>query len=141
MRAQVGQWFQLGGTMGFGVQADCAAGAFRLVDTQVGSGMPLVGSVPRAVRMLERRGVVGVDIPDQTPEDTMQSIVGADRTLGFKLRGVSLEARACMDALTTSAFGYALVNPRAVLAYDRQNQAMMVMDPDTQVLIVAMGAP
>jgi hypothetical protein len=46
-----------------------------------------------------------------------------------------------MDEWTISAFGLALVNPKAIVAYDQSTQMMMLLDPDTMVLIVAMGAP
>lgn len=141
LRDRAGQWFALGPTMGFGVRADCAAAAFQLVDVQIGSGLPVVNSVPRAVRVLAQRGVVAVDDPDQTPDAVMFEFAQAERFVGFSMRGIGLEARLCMDEWTTSAFGLALVNPNAVLAYDQGTDMLMVMDPDTMVLVVAMGAP
>lgn len=141
LRATAGQWFALGETMGFDTRADCAAAAFRLVDVQIGSGMPVVNSVPRAVRLLAQRGAVAVDNPDQPPDATMFEFAETERFLGFKLRGIALEARLCMDEWTTSAFGLALVNPRAIVAYDQSTQMMMLMDPDTMILVAAMGAP
>lgn len=141
MRAHAGQWFALGDTAGFGTRADCAAAAFRLVDVQIGSGLPVVDGVPRAVRVLRQRGAVAVDVPDKAPDALMFDFAQTERALGFQMRGAALEARLCMDEWTTSAFGLALVNPRAVLAFDRDMDMLMVMDPDTEVLVVAMGAP
>ena len=140
LRAHLAQWFALGETMGFAARQDCAAGAFRLVDTQVGSGLPVVSSVPRAIAVLNTRGAVALNRTDEAPDAGMVALTNTDRTLGYKMRGVSLEARACMDEQTESAFRYALVNPHAMLAYDSRLAAVMLLDPDTRVLIVAMGA-
>jgi len=139
LRAHMAQWFALGPTMGFGAKQDCAAAAFRLVDTEVGSALAVVNSVPKAVNILQLRGTVALDQPDVAPDEGLVELINTDRALGYQMRRAALEGRVCMDEITASAFGYALTNPQAVLAFDASLGALMLLDPGTNVLIVAMG--
>ena len=139
LRAHMAQWFALGETLGFAAQPGCVAGAFRLIDTQMGSALPVVQSVPRAVQMVQDRGAVALDRAGLPPDQALVDIVNVSRSLGIKMRRAGLEGRACMDDVVESAFRYALENPAAVLGFDRDLGALMLMDPDTSVLIVAIG--
>lgn len=135
----MGRWFALGETLAFAASQSCAAAVFRLVDTQVGAALGVASSARATVRMINRRGAAALGRQGETPGAGMQALADADRALGYKLRAVALEGRLCMDDVTQSAFGYALANPRAILAYDAHGPALMLMDPDTRVLVVAMG--
>ncbi|QGX97794.1 hypothetical protein EI983_05685 [Roseovarius faecimaris] len=139
MRAYAAQWFQLDETMGFAATGGCTSAAFRLVDTQVGSSMPVVRSVGQALNLMQQARPVALDRRDQAPDAGMIDLVNLDRELGYRMRRAALEGRGCMDAVTSSAFGYALVNPRALLAFEPGEAALMVLDPDTRVLVVSMG--
>ena len=139
LRAHLSQWFALGNTMSFGTGAGCTSAAFRLVDTQIGSGLGVVESVPRAVMTLKARGAMALNDDQTAPDAGLIDMINADRTLGYRMRRAALEGRVCMDDTAESAFRYALVNPRAVLAYDAGISALMLLDPDTGVLVVAIG--
>ena len=139
VRTRLSQWFALGDTMSFASNGACTAAAFRLVDTQIGSGMGRAGSVSGAVRLLNARGAMALDDPETAPDAGLTALINADRSWGYKMRRAALEGRICMDPTTESAFAYALVNPRAVLAFDAKGTALILLDPDTGVLIVAMG--
>lgn len=140
MRAYLARWFALGETMQYTARQDCVAGAFRLVDIQVGSSLPVVSTVPRAVSLLETHGAMALNRPDQPPDTGMTMLTNANRSFGYRMRRAALEGRICMDTVTASAFGYALRNPRAFLAFDTQAETLMLMDPGTGVLVVTRGA-
>lgn len=139
LRAHLSQWFALGGTMSFAARGECTAAAFRLVDTQIGSGLGVASSAHGAVMQLESRGVAALDDPRLSPDAGIVAVINANRTWGYRLRRAALEGSACMDSTAESAFRYALDNPRAVLAYETEHAALMLMDPDTGVLVVAIG--
>lgn len=139
LRAHLAQWFALGETVAFAAQSDCAAATFRLVDTQMTSALGVVRAAPRMAQVLRTRGVVALDNPDEAPDAGMVALANADRDLGYRLRRAALEGRICMDDFSESAFRYALDNPRAVLGFDDETSGLMLMDPDTGVLIFAMG--
>jgi hypothetical protein len=140
VRARVQQWFSIGETLAFKASIGCATGLFRLTDFQIKSAMPQVRDVPQMLITLKLRGVVALNDVDQPPDQALVDLANAERATGMRMRRVALEARDCMEGRTESAFSYALVNPRAVLAYDRENQALMLLDPKTGVLIVVMGS-
>ena len=140
MRARLAQWFYIGETLTFKASTGCAAAVFKLGDFQVKSAMPEVQDVPHMLITLNSRGVAALNDPDQPPDQALVDLANAERATGMRMRKVALESRDCMDAHSQSAFSYALINPKAVLAYDSDNQAMMILDPQTGVLVVVMGS-
>ena len=140
LRDRLSQWFSLGETVGFSATQDCAAGAFRLVDPSIKSQMPVASGVEAMLVQLDRAGHVALDDPAQSPDRGMVATVNAQRHTGMQMRRAALEARACMDDTITTAFRHALDEPRAVLAYDSDTGSVMILDPVTGLLIVAMGA-
>ncbi len=140
MRARLAQWFYIGDTLSFGASSGCAAAVFKLVDFQVKSVMPQVQTVPQMLFTLDRRGIVALNDPTQPPDQALVDLANAERTTGMRMRKVALESRNCMDDRTESAFSYALVDPLSVLAYDSENEALMLLYPRAEVLIVVMGS-
>jgi len=140
LRARLAQWFMLGETLAFSARAGCAAGTFRLVDTHLKSGLTVETGVPGLLRALSKHGVAALDDPGQAPDEAMVALANADRAAGMTIRRTALEARECMTGATESAFRYALDNPASVLAYDSANGALMLLDPDTGIMVVTMGA-
>jgi len=139
MRAHLGQWFALGQTMSFDAKWRCAAGSFRLVDTQVASALPVVRNAPRAVSVLLDRGAVALEQSGVPPNQSLINMVNANHDLGSKMRRAGIDARDCMDATTESAFSYALGDPGGLLAYDHQLGALILMDRRRGILVVTMG--
>lgn len=140
LRERLSQWFSVGDTVGFAATQDCAAGAFRLVDPSVKAPMPVVSGVGALLMQLDRVGRVALDDTAQSPDRGMVATVNAQRHTGMQMRRAALEARACMDDTVTTAFRHALDEPRAVLAYDSDTLSLMILDPVTGLLVVAMGA-
>jgi hypothetical protein len=140
MRARLAQWFLIGETLEFKASSACVAAVFRLVDFEVKSAMPQVQAVPEMLITLPRRGIAALNDPNQPPDQALVDLANAERATGMRMRKVAFESRDCMEGRTESAFSYALVNPMSVLAWDSKNEALMLMDPQTGVLVVAMGA-
>jgi len=140
LRDRLDRWFSVGDTVGFAATQDCAAGAFRLVDPSVKASLPVVSGVGALLMQLDRGGRVALDDPTQSPDRGMVITVNAQRHTGMQMRRAALEARACMDDTITTAFRHALDEPRAVLAYDSNTGSLMILDPVTGLLVVAMGA-
>lgn len=139
MRARVSQWFQIGETLAFASASRCAAGAFRLVQTDIGSGIALEYDTEAMVRLLGGRTVVAVDNPKRSPDQIMVEAANAARTHGMSMRRTALEARDCMEGPIGQEFQRLLVNASTVFAYDREHGAVMLMDRRNRVLVVAVG--
>lgn len=140
MRTRLEQWFALGDTMHFAARMDCAAGLFRLVDTQISSAMPVSGNVAEMLRALPGRGVAALDNPGQAPDAGMVEAANTERSTGMAMRRAGLEARDCMEGPIEGVFRAALTRPSAVLAYDTGQRTLMLIDGETGFLVVAMGA-
>lgn len=140
LRARLDRWFSIGETVAFHASPDCVAAAFRLVQVQLKSPLPVVSAASDALRTLSRRGVVAVDDPAQAPDAALVELVEVDRPTGMGMRRAALEGRMCMNDEVESAFRYALDNPRAVLAFEAETRTVMLMDPRTGLLVVARGA-
>jgi hypothetical protein len=140
MRARLSAWFGLGETLAFYARSDCAVAVFRLSHGGIGASVPVGTSVPEMLRALPGRAAAAVDDPDLAPDAAMVEIANAERPTGMAMRRASLEARACMDDRVESAFRRVLLNPRAILAYDPRERAVMLLDRESGLLFVAMGA-
>ena len=140
LRARLDRWFSIGDTVAFHASSDCVAAAFRLVQMQVKSPLPVVSAASDALRTLSRRGIVALDDPAQAPDAALVELVNVDRPTGMGMRRAALEGRMCMNDEVESAFRYALDNPRAVLAFEAETGTLMLMDPRTGLLVVARGA-
>ncbi|VAW01874.1 hypothetical protein MNBD_ALPHA07-1736 [hydrothermal vent metagenome] len=140
MRARLTQWFYIGDTLSFGASRGCAAAVFKLADFQLKLAMPQVQSVPQMLISLSSRRVAALNDPTQPPDQSLVDLANAERTTGMRMRKVALESRNCMDVRTESAFSYALVDPLSVLAYDSENETLMLLYPRAGVLVVVMGS-
>lgn len=140
MRARLAPMFALGDTLAFDANMRCAAGVFRLVDDRVGAGLPLETTVPGWVRDVAIRGVGAIDVPDLSPDAAMVAAANSNRPIGMAMRGRALDARDCMDDRVRTEFMRLLMSEGAVVGYDAQEGAVMLMDRRNAVLVVAIGA-
>ena len=140
MRARLAAWFHLGETRYFASDAGCAAGVFRLIDDRVKAAMPLAGSAPEMLRLLDRHGRAALDGAHQPPDAVLVALANADRETGYAMRRAALEARACMDAATEGALRAALESSRAGLAWDADSGTVVLIDRARGLILAAMGA-
>lgn len=139
MRSHLERWFALGETMAFSSDRSCAAGTFRVVHGTVASSLPMVRNVAQAVRVLDGRGAVAIDQADVSPDQAMVDMANTNRSLGMQMRRAGLEGRLCMDEVTESAFAHLLGQPGVLLAFDREAGALILLDRQRSLLVVAMG--
>lgn len=139
-RGRVVAWFALGETVEFAATMNCAVGLYRVADGRIKAAMPVAASAPEMARVLAVRGVAAWTAPALAPDAAMVAMANLDRPTGMAMRRAGLEARACMGMLSESAFHHMLGRPGAVLAWEAETGALMLMDASTGLLIVAMGA-
>lgn len=140
LRDRMERWFHIGETVAFHATRSCVAGVFRLVQMDVKSALVVVSSTPDAVWLLSRGGAAALDNPELAPDAALLEIVNSDRSTGMVMRRAALEGRQCMNEHTESAFRYALDNPRSVLVFETDPATFIIMDPQTGLLVVTMGA-
>ena len=140
LRDRMDRWFSIGETVAFNASRSCVAAVFRLVQMEVKAPLPVVSATPEVPGALSRRGVVALMDPTLAPDAALVEIANTDRATGMRMRRAALEGRLCMNEHAESAFRYALDNPRTVLVYDDDPATIMLMDPHTGLLVVAMGA-
>jgi len=61
-------------------------------------------------------------------------------SIGMAMRRAGLEARPCMGEATQGAFRQLLETPDAALAWDARQGALILMDPQSGLLMIAMGS-
>ena len=139
-RARLGAWFALGETVEFAATMQCAVGLYRVTDGRIKAAMPVVGSASEMARTLAARGQAAWIAQGLAPDGAMVAMANFDRPIGMAMRRAGLEARACMGPLSESAFHHMLGQPGAVLEWEAETGALVLMDPAAGLLIVAMGA-
>ncbi len=140
LRARLAEWFSIGETLAFHAERDCAAAVFRLTSPDVKAQMPLASGVRAMLLQLERQGRAALDMRGVSPDEGLVAVVDIDRPLGMSMRRAALEGRVCMTASTEDAFLRALQNRRGVLAWDSVSGTIIILDPDSGLLVAAMGA-
>ncbi|WP_417726135.1 hypothetical protein [Roseovarius sp.] len=139
-RARLEAWFALGETVEFSATMQCAAGLYRITDGRIKAAMPVVGSAPEMARVLAAQGRAAWAPHAQVLDAAMVAMANADRPTGMAMRRAGLEARECMGAAGESAFHHMLEQSGAVLAWESGLGALILMDPASGLLVVAMGA-
>lgn len=139
-RTRLATWFALGETLEFSASRSCAAGLYRVVDGRVRSAMSLVGSPQEMQRTLEAHGRAVLMREGLAPDMMMVAMANFDRPVGMAMRLAGLEARPCMGTMTQSAFRHVLETPGAALGWDSEQGAIMLMEPHSGLLVVAMGS-
>lgn len=139
-RDRLEQWFSLGKTVEFKAERDCAAAVYQVKSGEVKAAMPLTDNVGEMGRVLAARGLVAMTRAGHSPDQSMVALANIDRPVGMQMRRAGLEARACMDEITESAFRHAITTTGATLAYDNESRALMLLEPRSGLLVVAMGA-
>ncbi len=139
-RDRLDQWFSLGETLAFEAASGCAAAVYEVKSGGVKAAMPLTGSADEMVRVLGQRGRAALVQPGETPDQAMVGLVNHKRDLGMRLRRTGLEGRDCMGEITESAFRHAIDTRGAILAFDEASGSLMLLEPKSGLLIVAMGA-
>jgi hypothetical protein len=133
-------WFAVGETVEFAARSDCAAGLYRLVNGRVKAALPVVDDPGEMRRALAQRGQAALRRAGQSPDQMMVDMANAERPIGMAMRRAGLEARPCMGQATQGAFRHLLETPDAVLAWDAERGALILMDPGSGLLMVAMGS-
>lgn len=139
-RARLMAWFAVGETVEFAARSDCAAGLYRLVDGRVRAALPVADDPDGMRRALASRGQAALRRAGQSPDQMMVAMANTARPIGMAMRRAGLEARPCMGQSTQGAFRHLLETPDAVLAWDAERGALILMDPGSGLLMVAMGA-
>ena len=138
-RAWLGQWFSLGETRAFDARRGCAVGLYDLVTGQVKSALPVTDSVAGMQREIAARGAAALDMPGQGADMAMVAMANHHRPTGMAMRRAGLEARACMNEVTESAFRHALEETGTVLTWDETRGALILMARAAGYLIVVQG--
>jgi len=138
-RAWLGQWFALGETISFSATRGCAVGLYAVVTGQVKSALPVTRNVARMRREIAGRGAAALDVPGQAADAALVAMTNHHRATGIAMRRAGLEARACMDVRSESAFRHALDDSSTVLGWDGTRDALLLLMPGEGLLVVAMG--
>ena len=133
-------WFAVGETVEFAARSDCAAGLYRLVNGRVKAALPVVDDPGDMRRTLAQRGQAALIRAGQSPDQMMVDMANSERPIGMAMRRAGLEARPCMGEATQGAFRQLLETPDAALAWDARQGALILMDPQSGLLMIAMGS-
>lgn len=139
LRARLETWFSLGDTLAYEARGACSAGVFALVDIQVASDMPVADSLPEMLVNLARTGRSAWKAADTAPDAMMVDAANRARPIGMAMRRAGLEARPCMDGRMERAFRRVLTSPEAMLVFDQERGELMILDPDSGLLVVTRG--
>ncbi len=141
VRAEVSRWFVVGEPQYFKSTMNCTAAALPLRQLEPRAALQLQDDIPRALHWLEQDGVMALRLEGRTPDQAFIDVMNAKRSVGVHVQSAALNGKQCMDAATEGAFRAALTNPQAIFVWDRAKGAVVLMDPDQELVFWASGAP
>jgi len=130
VRARLDQWFFVTKTLYFKSQTRCTAAMFRVKADRPRPSLPVQTSPDAAKAALRARGVSALRIEGYSPHDMTDALLlSGEGTFGKQALHAGALAAPCLEGTETGALFYeALTRPGAVLAYEAENEGVMILD-------------
>jgi len=141
LRTLLSRWFSIGDVAYFKSRMSCTAAMFETRSSQVKSALRIEAEMTRALRNLERTGIMALSLDEKSPDQVFVEITNANRSLGLAVQEAALMARDCMDVDTKGAFHAALSNVESLFVWHKEEAALIVFNPQQrQALFVSREA-
>ena len=141
LKSRLAAWFYVDDTLYFKSQARCTAAMFRVMSPRTRAILPVQDSVNAAKQAFTSDGLSAFQKPGYSPNDLTDALLLKGRgTMGKQALAAAAQAVPCFEG--TKAEGYlreALTRPGGLMAYDRQSEGLMVLDPDMRRLFYVAG--
>ena len=140
LRARLGAWFFLGGTLAFDSRARCTAAVFSTTVDRPKPALAVSETPEDAVARLDAGGLTALRVagvsPDALTDALLLTGIGA---LGRQALTAVALSEDCVSAEVGGMVHEALTRPGATMAYDSASGGLMVLDPNRLRLIFLAG--
>ncbi|MCP5037335.1 MAG: hypothetical protein GY945_07015 [Rhodobacteraceae bacterium] len=140
VRVLLSRWFSLGDTVYFSSQQSCTAAVFEIRSEQVKSALRLETEMTRALRTLEKTGVLTLSIEGKSPDQIFIDVTNADRSLGMGVQEAAILSRDCMDEATEGAFHAALSSVTSLFVWHEEEASLVIFDRQQKRVLLVSGA-
>ncbi len=141
LRARLGQWFVLSDLVYFESHRTCTAAVFEVSLSEPRRALPVERSEQDAREVFRSKTVVAFRVEGYAPHDLADALLlTGDGSFGKQVLAAAAQAVPCFTASTAEArLRTALTRKGATLAYDRESEGMMVLDPVARLVFYVAG--
>ena len=131
VRTRLEGWFYLAETLFFNSEQRCTAAAFALNEIEVRNALPVQRLPGDARASLAIQGRTALQIEGYSPNDLIEGLLMmGNGALGKEALAAGAQGAACLAGRgATAAFQAALTQVGATIAYDRDLDGLIVLDP------------
>ncbi len=142
LRARLDGWFRLGETLYFKSTRQCTAASFRLTNIEPFPVFVVQRNMDAAVAAFRKGPVAAIRMPRFSPHDVADAmLLQGDGAFGKEALRAAARSYPCLEgSLNDSYMHVALMRRGALLAFDRESEGLMVLDPVQERLFYVAGA-
>ena len=141
LRARLSQWFYLEEGTHFRSKSRCTAAVYNVAAAYTRPALTVHTSANLAKEAFSTGGLAALQMMGFSPNDLTDALLLTGRgTFGKQALAAAAQAVPCFEG--TRAEGQlrdALTRPGAVMAYDRESEGLMVLDPEAMRLFYVAG--
>ncbi len=141
LRARLNQWFVIGDLVYFKSHRTCTAAVFKLRLAQPRRDLAVQRTERDAKEAFRSATVAAFQIEGYAPHDLADALLlTGDGSFGKQVLAAAAQAVPCLERSNAEArLRTALTRKGATLAYDRESEGMMVLDPVARLVFYAAG--
>ena len=141
LREQLSEWFFLGETAYFESRTRCTGAMFFLHDDRPKLTLPVQSNTIRTKEALQSDGIAAIRMDGFTPAEMTDEMLLSDTgVFGKEVLAAGALAVPCFgDSEFGDMLHEALTLPGATLAYDRETEGLMILDPIQRRLFFVAG--
>lgn len=142
LRKRLAGWFRLGETVYFKSTRQCTAASFDLTEIEPFPALVVQRNPDAAKEAFVSNPVAAIRMPRFSPHDVADAmLMSGDGTFGKEALRAAARSVACLEgSLTDGYLHVALMRQGALLAFDRETEGLMVLDPLQERLFYVAGA-
>ncbi|MGR3511634.1 MAG: hypothetical protein ACU0GG_02635 [Paracoccaceae bacterium] len=139
--AQLDRWFELEQALYFKSKFRCTVAIYRVASDAPRNSFPVQADPQTAKQQFRMGRGAAVRMAGYSPHDIADALLlSGDGVFGREVLAAAAQAGPCFrDTAAEGALRRAMTRPGATLAYDRESEGMMILDPDAMAVFYVAG--
>ena len=141
LRSRLIRWFDVRTTIYFESHMRCTAAIYKVEAVEPKDSLPVQRDPENAKRAFRMGRVAAIQMAGFSPNDlTDAMLLSGDGIFGKQVLASAAQSVPCLESnMAKDALRTAMTRPGAVLAYDRQSEGLIILDPIAARLFYVAG--
>ena len=139
--SRLNRWFDLGPTVYFESKFRCTVAIYRVETDEPRTSFPVQRDPQTAKQQFRIGRLAAVRMPGYSPHDIADALLlSGDGVFGREALAAAAQAGPCFQGtIAERALLRAMTRRGATLAYDRENEGMILLDPESMAVFYVAG--